>query len=80
MTVVNQVVMPNTACEAGSSALYGKIGDTFPNLNLVTVQRKYFSETKGKIVTRTTTLRAFGIYNVWMYGKSRTHKTTLSRI
>lgn len=41
--------MPNTACDgANVTRLYKMIGDQFPTSNLVTVQRKYFNETKGE--------------------------------
>lgn len=44
-----QVIMPNTACDgANVTRLYKMIGDQFPTSNLVTVQRKYFNETKGE--------------------------------
>ena len=40
--------MPNTACENGNvSILYQKISTHFQDVNLVTVQRKYFNESKG---------------------------------
>ena len=43
-----EVIMPNTACEGGNiSVLYKKISNSFQDVNLVTVQRKYFNETKG---------------------------------
>lgn len=45
-----QVIMPNTACDgANATRLYKMIGDQFPTSNLVTVQRRYFNETKGEL-------------------------------
>ena len=42
--------MPNTACDgANATRLYKVIGDQFPTSNLVTVQRRYFNETKGEL-------------------------------
>ena len=49
-TLCVQVIMPNTACDgANVTRLYKMIGDQFPTSNLVTVQRKYFNETKGEL-------------------------------
>lgn len=51
LSVHVQVVMPNTACDgANATRLYKVIGDQFPTSNLVTVQRRYFNETKGELV------------------------------
>ena len=50
MSVYIQVIMPNTACDgANATRLYKLIGDQFPTSNLVTVQRRYFNETKGEL-------------------------------
>ena len=49
LSVHTQVIMPNTACDgANATRLYKLIGDQFPTSNLVTVQRRYFNETKGE--------------------------------
>ena len=52
LSVHTQVIMPNTACDgANATRLYKLIGDQFPTSNLVTVQRRYFNETKGELCT-----------------------------
>ena len=41
--------MPHTACEGGAmTKLFKLISDNFQGLDVTTVQRKYFNETKGK--------------------------------
>uniref|UniRef100_A0A7M5XGZ2 Uncharacterized protein n=1 Tax=Clytia hemisphaerica TaxID=252671 RepID=A0A7M5XGZ2_9CNID len=44
----NEIIMPTTACENGNmSPLFEAISQQNPHINLTTVQRKYFNETKG---------------------------------
>ena len=43
--------MPNTACDGGNTTkLFDMVSRHMASANLVTVQRKYFNETKGKVV------------------------------
>eukprot|EP00075_Anas_platyrhynchos_P028911 XP_027318164.1 mutS protein homolog 4 isoform X2 [Anas platyrhynchos] len=42
-----EIIMPNTACDAGNTKLFGLITEHFKNVTFTTVQRKYFNETKG---------------------------------
>lgn len=43
-----QIIMPNTACEAGNmTKLFQLISEQFTDTNMATVQRKYFNESKG---------------------------------
>lgn len=45
--------MPNTACEGGTATkLFSMISNYCPRVNLATVQRKYFNESKGVVVWR----------------------------
>ena len=42
-----QIIMPNTACEAGNTTkLFQLISEQFNDTNLATVQQKYFNESK----------------------------------
>lgn len=44
-----QIIVPNTSCENGNmSKLFKLISDHYQNINISTVQRKYFNESKGK--------------------------------
>ena len=41
--------MPNTVCGTGTATkLFTMISNYCPHVNLATVQRKYFNESKGK--------------------------------
>uniref|UniRef100_A0A8B9WFP0 MutS protein homolog 4 n=1 Tax=Bos mutus grunniens TaxID=30521 RepID=A0A8B9WFP0_BOSMU len=43
-----EIIMSNTACVVGNSTkLFTLITENFKNVNFTTIQRKYFSETKG---------------------------------
>nr|XP_056701237.1 mutS protein homolog 4 [Euleptes europaea] len=43
-----EIIMSNTACDAGNATkLFSLITENFKNVTFTTVQRKYFSETKG---------------------------------
>uniref|UniRef100_A0A8C3GDP4 MutS protein homolog 4 n=1 Tax=Cairina moschata TaxID=8855 RepID=A0A8C3GDP4_CAIMO len=42
-----EIIMSNTACDAGNTKLFGLITEHFKNVTFTTVQRKYFNETKG---------------------------------
>ena len=40
--------MPNTVCEGGNmTKLFKMVSNRISSANIVTVQRKYFNETKG---------------------------------
>lgn len=43
--------MPNTACDGGNTTkLFEMVSRQIASANLVTVQRKYFNETKGNVI------------------------------
>ena len=42
--------MPNTSCENGIiTKMFQLVSDQYSNSNVLTVQRKYFNETRGKV-------------------------------
>jgi DNA mismatch repair protein MSH4 len=48
-----EIIMPNTVCEgATATKLYTMISNYCPHVNLATVQRKYFNESKGLQMVR----------------------------
>ncbi|XP_072181746.1 mutS protein homolog 4-like [Diadema setosum] len=56
-----EIIMPHTACEGGAmTKLFKLVTDNFQNLEVTTVQRKYFNETKGLAMVKQLCVAEFG--------------------
>lgn len=63
-----QIIMPSTACENGKmSHLYQLIRDRFPDIELMTVPRKYFNEAKGMYACMNMYVRVYISICIYVY-------------